>query len=325
MGKKYTHLSFAERTCIYWWLKDRISIREMARRLGRHHSTVSREMRRNLWYANTEYFPSGAQKIYEWRLRRRAKRLRLKSDFTRNYVVERLKAGWTPELIAGRLRRQYPEHAVCHEAIYQFIYKEQPALHQLLPRKHKKRREKRPYRKSVSAIKNRVSVQHRPPRANSRTLLGHWESDSVISSCRKLALNVLIERKSRLVHISLMKEKTAECNHQTIVKRLNNYSPKLVRSITYDNGTENTSHQKTNQSLKTKSFFCEPYHSWEKGSVEQVNGLIRRFIPKGSDFNSISSNDINRIEKLLNNRPRKCLNYQTPYEVFRNLSGALSG
>ncbi|MCW8876715.1 MAG: IS30 family transposase [Kangiellaceae bacterium] len=193
-----------------------------------------------------------------------------------------------------------------------------------MPRAHKHRRLKRPYRTQPTRIKNRVSVSKRPNNAEQRKRFGHWDSDSIISSCRKLALNVLIERKTRLTHISLMPNKTAETNHKFIVNRLKHYKQKTVLSITYDNGCENVLHEKTNQQLKSKSYFCEPYHSWEKGSVERVNGLIRRFIPKGTDFKEITPSFINKVEKLLNNRPRKCLNYQTPYEAFRKECGALT-
>ena len=131
-------------------------------------------------------------------------------------------------------------------------------------------------------------------------------------------------RSTRLVNISKMKNKTAKETKIAIQRRLSNHPEALVKSITYDNGTENVLHQDINDSLGTQSFFCEPYHSWEKGSVGQVNGLIRRYFPKGTDFSMISDSEINKIEKLLNNRPRKCLNYQTPYEVFRKACGALT-
>ena len=323
MGQHYSHLNHQERTLIFWWKKEKLSIREMARRLKRSHSTISRELRRNFWMPNRGYSARGAQMYYSWRLKRRARRVRLKTESNQQYVIEQLAKGWTPELISGYLKRNRPNEYVCHESIYQFIYKERPELYTYLPRAHKHRRTKYPYRKKPSRIKNRVSVHNRPKNAEQRIRFGHWETDSVISSCRKLALNVLVERKTRLTHISLMKNKTAKVNHQTIVKRLKKYKHKAVISITYDNGSENVLHEKTNQQLKSKSYFCEPYHSWEKGSVEQVNGLIRRFIPKGTDFNNITPSLINKIEKLLNNRPRKCLNYQTPYEVFRKECGAL--
>lgn len=192
-----------------------------------------------------------------------------------------------------------------------------------MARKHTHRRTKLPYRSKPERIKNRVSLALRPPEANDRCEVGHWESDSVVGADRKRALNVLVERKTRLTHITLLTAKTAEATQKAIVKRLKNYPNEMKQSITYDNGTENTLHTLINKKLATKSFFCEPYHSWEKGTVEQTNGLIRRIFPKGTDFNNVTSADINRVEKLLNNRPRKCLNFKTPYEVAILERGAL--
>lgn len=122
-----------------------------------------------------------------------------------------------------------------------------------------------------------------------------------------------------------MKDKTAKATKSAVIRRLSNHPDELVKSITYDNGSENVLHQEINDRLGVQSFFCEPYHSWEKGSVEQVNGLIRRYLPKGTDFSTVTAAEINRIEKRLNNRPRKCLNYKTPYEMFRLARGALAG
>jgi IS30 family transposase len=152
---------------------------------------------------------------------------------------------------------------------------------------------------------------------------GHWEADMIVAGDRQHGLNVLGERKSRLTHISLLADKTAAVTKHVIRRRLKRYPTALTQSITYDNGSENTLHEEINELLATQSFFCAPYHSWEKGSVEQVNGLIRRFLPKGTNFHELEPGKINRIEKLLNNRPRKCLNYRTPYEVFREARGAL--
>jgi len=146
----------------------------------------------------------------------------------------------------------------------------------------------------------------------------------VVGADRKSGLNVIVERCSRLVNISLIENKTALTTKQCIITRLSNHPTELVKSITYDNGTENVLHQAINDKLDTCSYFCEPYHSWEKGSVEQVNGLIRRIFPKGTDFTKVTVSEINRVEKLLNNRPRKCLKFKTPYEVFREAYGALA-
>ncbi len=145
----------------------------------------------------------------------------------------------------------------------------------------------------------------------------------IVAGDRNHGLNVLVERKSRLTHISVLANKTATATKQVMHRRLHAYPAALKQSITYDNGSENTCHEELNEALGTTSFFCAPYHNWEKGSVEQINGLIRRFLPKGTNFHELERGTINRIEKLLNHRPRKCLNYRTPYEVFREARGAL--
>ena len=323
MGEKYSHLNKTERNLIKNWHDRGVSLREIGRRLERSHSTISRELRRNLWCGRHYYFLQ-AQTFYEQRPQRRARRMRLKTEFIRGFVREKLSIGWTPEIIAGRLKRTMPDHAVCHESIYQFIYIEANDLIQCLPRKHLKRRSKHPYRKSGVRIKDRLPITERPEEAESRSTLGHWESDTVVGGDRKSGLNVIVERASRLVNISYLAEKTAKQTSCAIIKRLKRHDQNVVKTITYDNGSENVLHTEVNEKLKAQSFFCAPYHSWEKGSVEQVNGLIRRFFPKGTDFSAIKSSDIHRVEKLLNNRPRKCLNYQTPYEVFRNGCGALT-
>jgi IS30 family transposase len=322
MGKDYSHFDHKERTLIYWWRKEQLSLREMARRLRRCHTSISRELKRNRW-CGKEYFPRGAQLLAGYRLEARARRERLKSKQVRAYVQQKLQRGWTPELIAGRLKQQGELPAVCHEAIYQYIYCVAPDLIACLPRHHPKRKPKQPYRKTGERIKNRTGVEQRPNAANTRRAYGHWETDMIIAGDRNHGLNVLVERKSRLTHISFLKNKTATATQQVLCRRLNAYPAPLKQSITYDNGSENACHEGINETLGTQSFFCAPYHSWEKGSVEQVNGLIRRFFPKGTNFHELGPRQINRIEKLLNNRPRKCLNYRTPYEVFREARGAL--
>ncbi len=322
MPKDYKHFDHKERTLIYWWRKEKLSLREIGRRLRRSHTSVSRELQRNRW-RHQGYFPRGAQLLAAARLRRRAKRDRLKSKPVRAYVHEKLAIGWTPELIAGRLKHQGELPPVCHEAIYQYIYCCAPPLIRFLPRHHPKRQPKRPYRKTGERIKNRRGLEQRSTAANTRQECGHWEADMIVAGDRNHGLNVLVERKSRLTHISVLANKTATVTKQVMRRRLGGYPAALTQSITYDNGSENAGHDELNEALGTTSFFCAPYHSWEKGSVEHVNGLIRRFLPKGANFHELRQGEITRIEKLLNNRPRKCLNYQTPYEVFREAHGAL--
>jgi len=137
-------------------------------------------------------------------------------------------------------------------------------------------------------------------------------------------LNVLVERKTRVTKITKLPQKTAEQTREAIIRRLKKVSCVARGSITYDNGSENTHHEAINQALKMTSYFCEPYHSWEKGTVEQTNGLIRRYFPKKTNFNEISNDMIRYVEDLLNNRPRKCLNFKTPSEVFNLECGALA-
>ncbi len=319
----YSHLDKRERTLIKDWHKRDVSLREIGRRLNRSHTTISRELRRNLW-CGKHYYIRGAQEIYERRLKRRAQRYRLKTESIRKYVIGKLHIGWTPELISGRLKEFNPNNYVCHESIYQYIYIEAPQLVDFLARKHKKRRTKYPYRKGGEKLTNRTPIEQRPIDVEMRNIVGHWESDSIVGVDRSAGLNVIVERSTRLANISLIKNKTAIETKSTLVRRLVKHPGELVKTITYDNGTENAMHQEVNQRLDSLSYFCVPYHSWEKGSVEQVNGLIRRIFPKGTDFNYVTHAEINRVEKLLNNRPRKCLNYQTPYEVFRRACGALA-
>lgn len=212
---------------------------------------------------------------------------------------------------------------VSHEAIYQYIYKEAPELTESLPRKHKKRRKKIPYRKKLSNISDKTMISDRPENINNRSEYGHWESDTIESSDRKSGLNVLVERASRMAHITKLDSKKSIDTQKAIQNRLLNHPSELVQSITYDNGSENANHLKVNKALGANSYFCLPYHSWEKGAVEQINSLIRRYIPKKTDISQISGIEIYKIEKLLNNRPRKCLDYKTPYEAFREQHATL--
>ena len=320
----YQHLTLAERRCIYYWRHyDKVSLREMARRLGRNHSTISRELKRNSGCWCDQYYHKPAHHMAQVRLKQRAQRQRLKSDRTRDYVEAHLQLGWTPELISGRLKLESNIPCVSHEAIYQYIYKEAREWISCLPRRHKRRRTKYPYRTQPIKITSKTMISERPKRINDRTELGHWESDTVESVNRKGGLNVLVERVSRFVHITKLNSKRSVDTQRAIVDRLKFYPGNLVQSITYDNGVENAAHEATNQILKTQSYFCAPYHSWEKGSVEQVNGLIRRFIPKKTDIAKIGMDQISYIEYLLNHRPRKCLGYRTPYEILQERGGAL--
>lgn len=327
MGKRYQELTLEERERIAVLKGFGKSIREIAQDLGRNHSTVSREIRRNSCVVAKRrcYLVHRAEMRTRRRKMLRGKRERLKDPRIRDYVREKLQLHWSPEQIAGRIRLDHLGLTISHEAIYQYVYEEAWELFHYLPRKHKRRRLRFNYRKPRGlVIPSRVFIGERPERINQRLVLGHWEADSAVSRTSSVALHVLLERKSRLVKITKILRNTSDCIRDTITRKLFPLSPSSRLSITYDNGVENGKHLEVNRELKTQSFFCNPYHSWEKGSVENAIGLVRRFLPKKTDFERIPSLEISQIENLINNRPRKCLNYKTPKEVFKSLAGALT-
>lgn len=324
---KYKQLNLVERERIAAYRILGKSKREIARLLNRDHSTISREICRNdkAVAGMRGYVACKAHQQSKQRKQKSGVRLRLKAQSTRDYVHEKLHLGWTPEQIAHRLSLDRPGSSICHEAIYQYIYEDYQEGIGLLPRRHPKRYLKKYSRKrQPSKIPNRISIEHRPTEINTREVFGHWESDSIESQLSLAAVNVLIERKSRLVKLQHLPQKTAENNRHAIHLSWHGLPVEARKSITYDNGSENFHHYKINIEFGTSSYFCQPYHSWEKGAVENTNSLIRRFIPKKTNLEKISQNELDRIEALLNNRPRKCLGFKTPYEVFFQLCGALA-
>lgn len=326
MGRQYGHLSLEERDKIAIWKAEGVPIREIGRRLGRDPGTISRELSRNSAPINSGYYlPSKAQERAKARKKAAGYRPKLKNKAIRDYVEFHLKIGWSPEIITGSLKRNHPKLAISHEAIYQYIYDEAPHLRKYLPRKHKKRWRKGHSRKhQKSLIPHRVSIAERAKQVNERIRFGHWESDTMEGRrTEKPALNVLVERKSRVVQLTKVMDRGAKATRKVIIDRLKNLSKRCRKSVTYDNGHENTEHYKTNRALKIRSYFCDPYSSWQKGTVEQSIGLVRRFIPKGWDISSVTPRHIAKIEYLLNHRPRKCLDFATPAEVFKKMGDAL--
>lgn len=326
MGKEYKQLCLEEREKIALFKACGNSIREIGKLLGKSHSTISREVRRNHSQILRKpcYFASQAEVKAKKRKVLAGKRPRLKNLEIRRYVTEKLKISWSPEQIAGRIRLDCPELRISYEAIYQFIYQEAWQLFPFLARKHKRRRLRFNYRKPKHPpIPCRTPISQRPEVVNLRLEFGHWEADSMVSKQSLAAVHMLVERKSRYVRITKLIRNNSDCVRQAIIRRLAVLPKAFRRTLTYDNGSENYQHLKINQRLKTQSYFCNPYHSWEKGGVENSIGLLRRFIPKKTDIQKVPSLQLFQIENLINNRPRKCLNYQTSKEVFKTLSGAL--
>jgi IS30 family transposase len=318
--QKYNQLTLTERDVITTMLSEKKSLGDIAKALGRSKSTISRELKRN---SSPEYKLYLSHRAHGRAVRRRKqahRRPRLKDARIISYVRAKLKEGWSPEQISGRISIDYPGLSISHEAIYQYIYHPntegcQDLIH-CLRRAHRKRKNKGIGRQQKkSKIPNRISIEFRLPSVERRHQYGHWEADSLVSRKSKVALNSLVERKSRLLMLTRLERKTAEATLRAIVNRLKDIPPKARKTLTMDNGTENAMHQEITSAIGIDCFFTHPYAAWERGTNEHANGLVRWYLPKGTDFRNISDDEIARIESLINNRPRKCLGFKTPLEA----------
>lgn len=327
MGK-YKHLSLEEREKLYALKSQGISKREIGRILGRSDTTIGRELDRNKTglgkrsneYLIFQYVPCKANgKALKRGIKQRTK-APLKETLIWLFVREHLRAPhhWTPEEISGRLPKIHPGKSICTEAIYQYIYSKKAKrckLWELLPNARKKRMKKEGRKvQRASKIPFAVSIDQRPKEAEGRQRVGDWETDNVIGKLTdKTALSVTVERLTRLTVLSLI-SKSAESKTKSLIKRLAEFPQKGRITLTADNGAENTNHQEIKQNLGLDVFFCHAYHSWEKGTVENANGRIRRHIPKGESLDNLTEDQIKELEYRLNSTPRKCLGYLTPYE-----------
>jgi IS30 family transposase len=320
MKKGYVHLSLKERDIITIMLSEKSSLGDIAKVLARSKSTISRELKRNCSPEYKLYLSHRAHGRADGRRKEASKRPRLKNNRIVSYVTTKLKEGWSPELIAGRIVIDHPGLSISHESIYQYIYHPETdgrqELIQCLRRAHRKRKNKGIGRKErKTKIPNRIPIDLRPPSVENRLWFGHWEGDSLVSRKSLVALNSLVERKSRLLMLTKLERKTAEATFKAVTDRLKGFPQKARRTLTLDNGTENAKHEAITSAIGIKCFFAHPYASWERGTNENVNGLVRWYLPKGTDFRKISNAEIARIEHLINNRPRKCLDFKKPIEV----------
>lgn len=330
---KYQHFSIEERETIQlmWW--ERKSIRSIAGALTRSPSSISRELKRNFPHERQVYTPRVAHERALLKRKSRGRTNRLKDEVIRDYVIKHLKKGWSPEQIAGRLSKEHPGYTISHEAIYQYIYAQvhrqghgtlRPGCEDL--RTYLKRRHKRRGQKGMRTVQRVFrqkgpSIEDRPQIVDQRLRIGDWESDSIASKDNAPGLNSLVERKTGLVFLTKVQDKTAGATTGVIAQRLSNM-PRYT--VTFDNGPENQNWQEIEHIIDAKCFFAHPYHSWERGTNENTNGLVRWYFPKGTDFRTIPKEAIEAVENALNTRPRKRLNWKTPLEVF-NQSVALGG
>ena len=314
----YGHLSIDERESIMKMVAQGFSYSEIGQRLGRHKGTISREWRRNV-SSTGEYRPHLAQRYYRKRRAAAKTPYRLEEDGKlRRYVSSKLRQYWSPEQISGRLRRER-KIKLSPVTIYSWIRRERSAggtLYRYLRQSHRRRRKRRGSEDHRGQIPDRRMIDQRPQVVNARQRIGDWESDTVEGVKGRGLIATHVERKGRYTVAVKVADKSADTVSQATLRFMKKLPPQKVKTMTFDNGKEFAGFKELERGLAMRSYFARPYHSWERGTNENTNGLLRQFFPKGMDFSTIGQSEVDRASKLLNNRPRKCLNYRTPAEVF---------
>ncbi len=320
--RKFTYF---ERQVIESGLRVGKSIRAIARCLGRDHRSLQREVNRNT-PARGPYSATLAQQLTAKRLalRHLPKLTRIKHQALRAYITARLQEDWSPEQIAGVLKCQPPPElqgkTICTETIYQYVYQGQGRTERLYChlRRGRKRRQRRWARKHrPSSIPERISIHLRPAEVEAKLTAGHWESDTLEGKrAVRAQVSVQYERKLQLALLHKVTNKTAEATEQAIRQSIRSLPERLWQSITFDNGREGARHANLRADFRLATYFCDPYAAWQKGGVENLNGLIRQYIPKGSDISRLTEEFLYAIQERLNGRPRKSLNYLTPNQAL---------
>lgn len=306
-----SHLTLRERDLLDRLWKKGLTKTKIAEIMGRHHSTISRELRRNS--RQGEYQPERAQRLTDKRRRKCRRPRKLDDEETRAYVRERLENRWSPDQIAGRSRCDFPRQRsrrLSRQTIYNWIYEKSPHWKAWL-RRGGKPPEKR------GKLTDCVRIDGRPEVINRRRRYGDWEGDTIVGKGRRNALVTLVERKSGYLRMGRVDSMKADATRQVAVERMKKLPASLRRSVTFDNGKEFAEHERLGASLRMEVYFALPYCSWQRGTNENTNGLIRQFFPKGADFSRISHQEVARVETLLNERPRKRLDYRSPSEILK--------
>jgi IS30 family transposase len=304
------HFTFAERKILYRLNKQGKSKTEIAEMMGRHRSTIYRELKRNI--GQRGYRPKQAQRFADQRKLVCRRPRKLEDNRLQCYVAERLEKRWSPDQIAGRTRRDFarlPSRCLSRQTIYNWIWDRAPAWRAWL------RRGGRPSEKR-GKLTDCVRIDGRPEVINRRRRYGDWEGDTMVGKGRRSALATLVERKSGYARIGRADNLRADTVRQVLTRRMKDLPPALRRSVTFDNGKEFAEHGRLARTLNLETYFAMPYRSWQRGTNENTNGLLRQFFPKGTDFTRISHHEVARVENLLNERPRRRLDYRTPAEVL---------
>ena len=314
--RRYTQLTREQRYQIYALKKAGLSQTRIADLLDVHKSTISRELRRNC--GQRGYRPRQAHLLARKRHREKP-RPKIPTE-TWLLIESRIRLDWSPEQISDWLQRT-GRPMVSHERIYQYVLTDKKAGGTLYQHLRCKKQRKKRYgaREQRGQLSDRISIEARPAIVEKRSRLGDWELDTIIGKGHKQAIVSLTERKARLTLIAKVERKTADQVATTIIRLLKPLAQK-VHTLTADNGKEFAQHKTIAASLNADFYFAHPYASWERGTNENMNGLIRQYFPKHRDFRTITDEEIQQAMNRLNNRPRKCLGYRTPNEVFFDIS-----
>ncbi|MGV8991221.1 MAG: IS30 family transposase [Thiobacillus sp.] len=317
-------LTSEERYVIYHLKLFKLSLREIARRLGRHHSTISRELKRNgPAFPTWVYWHEGAHQHALQRRRLPHHHRRRSHAPLVQYVEQSLSAERSPDVIAAQLKMEHPDDdrmRISIETIYRWVYRNASLGGQLfscLCRSHKIRRRQRRYGTGRGLIPGRISIDERPERVAARQRFGDWEGDTVEGAKGSGHITKHVERKSRYLVAEKLVNKTATVTANAVTVAFKCIPKKLRHTLTLDNSKEFTRFNDIEKSTGLAIYFADPYSAWQRGANENTNGLLRRYFPNGSDFRNVTEETLASAVKKLNHRPRKCLGYRTPHEVFQ--------
>jgi IS30 family transposase len=318
----YRHLTIDERESIFKMRSERKKITHIAELIGRSKGTISRELSRNRC-STGEYKPHLAQRYYNKRRDASKQPYRLEDcGRLQRYVRKKLKLYWSPEQIAGRLETDYPDTPkmrVSPLTVYEWVKRDKADggdLYKFLRQSHRKRRKKHGSRDKRGHIPDRRPISERPDVVDSRDRFGDWEGDTVVGKSHGSFVATHVERKSRYLLVGRMDDKSADSMNATTQQLFRKIPRSKRKTMTFDNGKEFAGFKALEKTVGLCCYFADPYSSWQRGTNENTNGLLRQFFPKGTDFNVIGKEEIDKAATLLNNRPRKCLNYRTPHEVL---------
>jgi IS30 family transposase len=325
----YQHFSAKERHTLMILLHRQLSYRVIGLHLNRHHTTISREVKRNLPFWGPHYHDLYADKQAQRRKNQARHHRKRDHQWLYSFVLEKLQCHWSPDVIHGYLKRVYPKSSprqLSAECIYHWIYHDAHTggeLYQCLSSQHKKRKAQRRAGR-LSRIPDRIGIEHRPAVVDRRHRLGDWEGDTVEGCKGGGGLAMHVERKSRFLMAEKLSDGCAATFTEATKKCFKLIPEKWCKTLTLDNGNENVQHRLIEKAKQMPVYFAHPYSPWERGTNEQTNGLLRRYFPKGTDFRKVTERQLKKAVSLINQRPRKSLNYRTPEAVFfKAVNGAL--